>query len=134
MGAERRRSPRLAIRILVRVEWEAGEKTVAQQAISESISAHGALLKITADTPPFGRLLLENPATTERLYARVVKVGAVAEGSKTFMVGVDFEAPSPEFWGTVYIYTAQGIEILKLQNDLFVNKPAEDAPPKPQSA
>jgi hypothetical protein len=131
MGEERRRSPRLAIRILLRVEWVAGEKVVTHQAVSESISAHGVLLKLTADNPPFGRLMLENPATMERRYGRVVKVGAVAEGSKTFIVGIEFEEPTPEFWGKVYFYSAQGIEILHVQNDLLAARPEGAVTPKP---
>ena len=129
MGQERRRSPRLAIRVLLRVEWTAGDRTLAQQAVSESISAHGALVKLTADNPPFGQLLLENPATTQRQPARVVTVGAIAEGSKTYIVGVEFDTPSPEFWGTVYFYSAQGLEVLQLENELLVTKPADSCPP-----
>jgi hypothetical protein len=78
-------------------------------------------------------VLLENMATAERQYARVVKVGAISEGSKTFMVGVEFETPCPEFWGTVYFYSAQGVEILHLEDELLLNKPASPNPPGPQT-
>jgi hypothetical protein len=133
MGQERRRSPRLAIRILLRVEWTAGEQTISKQAVSESISAHGVLVKLTADNPPLGRVLVENLATAERQHAHVVKVGAVSEGSKTYMVGLEFETPCPEFWGTVYFYSAQGVEILHLEDNLLLNKPDHGCATKPRT-
>ena len=98
MGSERRRSPRSVVRFYLRAEWDAGGRTVAQEVLTESISAHGALLKVISEQPPAKKILLENLTSHEQQAARVVSVEAVPEIPGTHLVRVEFDVPTAQFW------------------------------------
>ena len=99
MGTERRRSPRFAVRFYLRAEWDTGDRTVAQEVVTESISSHGALLKVMSEHPPAKKILLENLTSHEYQAARVVSVDPVPEIPGTHLVRVEFDVPAPQFWG-----------------------------------
>ena len=109
MGAERRRSPRLAIHFSLRAEWDAGGRNVAQEVVTESISAHGALLKVMSEHPPAKKILLENLTSHEQQAARVVSVNPDPEIPGTHLVRVEFDVPAPQFWGPE-VYRVGGIK------------------------
>lgn len=99
-GPERqeRRSPRILWRTPVFVIWEAqvGVK-VREQAETEIINAHGALLRLRGPVPSGKALELLNPQNHQSLPARVVwRDPAVGEEAR---MGVELSVPSETFWG-----------------------------------
>jgi len=110
MRDERRRSPRLAVRFYLRAEWDAGDRTVAQEVVTESISAHGALLKVMSEHPPAKKILLENLTSHEQQAAHVVSVDPVPEIPGTHLVRVEFDVPAPQFWGPESLYLVGGLK------------------------
>lgn len=100
-GRKQRRSQRVLWRTPMFVIWEAqaGLK-VREQAETEIVNAHGALLRLQTTRLAKKSLSLLNPQTHESQVARVVwhDTGSVQE----VRVGVELAAPSETFWG---IYT-----------------------------
>ena len=110
MEAERRRSPRLAVRFCLRAEWDAGDRIAAQEVVTESISAHGALLKVVSEHPPTKKILLVNLTSHEQQVARVVSVDPVPEIPGSHLVRVEFDVPAPQFWGPESLDLDGGLE------------------------
>jgi hypothetical protein len=104
MIRERRRSPRLSVRIQLAAEWNTETGTVRQDVVSKSISAWGALLTVTTHHVPADRMILKNVANEHTQSVRVVAVEPSPDRPETYLVRVEFEAAAPEFWGRVYRY------------------------------
>lgn len=95
---QERRSPRILWRTPVFVIWEAqaGMK-VREQAETEIVNAHGALLRLQGPLPSGKALQLLNPQNHQSLAARVVWRDP-GPGEETRM-GVELSPPSETFWG-----------------------------------
>jgi hypothetical protein len=95
--ANLRRSQRVCLSVPVIVtKAEAGKPPIAEEACTQVVSAHGALL-ILKMTVKFGDVLtIRHKKTLEELTCRVMNFGAEQSGKKE--VGVEFEQPSPRFW------------------------------------
>jgi hypothetical protein len=98
MNKERRRSPRLSVRVLVRAGWKSAGNAILCDAITVSVNTHGALLKLLTKHPPEDRVVLENMDTGETQEARVVSVASVPKESGAYMVSVELGRPDSEFW------------------------------------
>ena len=92
------------------------------EAVTVSINAHGAYLKLLTDAEPHGRIVLENIANHEAQEVRIVSVEPVSNETGAFMTSVEFSKPAPEFWGRVYFYSTQGLEVMYV-NEQLLNDP-----------
>jgi hypothetical protein len=129
MSKEKRRSPRLAMRVLLKAEWKVRKGTITRDAITESISAHGALLRLMDECPPVDRVVLWNVASHQEQQARVVGVEPVGGKTGEYLVRVDFEADAPQFWGRVYSPTRQGLKTLHIA-EARLSDPVEGCAPR----
>lgn len=129
MSKEKRRSPRLTIRVLLRAEWKLGDETIARDAVTESINAHGALLRLMTECVPVDQVVLWNVANHEEQHARVVGVEPARGRTGEYLVRVEFKADAPEFWGRVYSRTSQGLKTLHI-TEAWLSDPVEGCAPR----
>jgi hypothetical protein len=78
------------------VRGKNGTQTFEEQTVTMAVSAHGCLLRLTAQLTRGQQISLVNPKTAEELPCTVIFLGT-KEGGKT-EVGVEFVEPSPVFW------------------------------------
>lgn len=98
-GPERRRSQRVLIVIPVKVQWAQADGTRTEEdAQTEIVNAHGALLRMKV--PPFesAKLELKRPAAGSSSQARVVKVHPHRPDGLA-RVAVELASPGQAFWG-----------------------------------
>jgi hypothetical protein len=95
---ERRRSPRVSLVIPVQLDWttEAGGY-VEVDALTETVSAHGALLVLKSESLPAREVRVRNVSTGAVEWAAVV--AAVSEKRDRTKLAVTFSAPNAAFWG-----------------------------------
>jgi len=97
-GAQRRRSPRILWRTSILVNWLGdGGLTVREQAETEIVNAHGALLRLPAALERGQAVELLHPTSNESQNARVVWTQESAGGWVS--AGVELKEPSATFWG-----------------------------------
>ncbi len=96
-GPDRRRSYRLVwdVGVIVRAEFSQGPG-FEEETFTISVSAHGALILLEANVRVGQELILVNPTSLREVKGKVVRLGAKHGGLA--MVGIEFLAPSPEFW------------------------------------
>jgi hypothetical protein len=99
---DRRRSQRVLIVIPVLVAWTNKDGVrIKEEAHTEVISRHGALLRIKGSLHVGSEVEVSRPKVHQSTKAKVVWVGKPdAEGF--LRVGLELTVPSPEFWG-VYL-------------------------------
>jgi hypothetical protein len=94
---ERRRSARLSSNLTLVVSGESTEKQLFQEeALTLSVSAHGALIALTTQVGLGQKLLLINPKTWNKREGRVSRLVEL-DGQST-QVAIEFAHPAPEFW------------------------------------
>jgi hypothetical protein len=93
----RRRSSRILATISLRIR-SGGESFEAFTAV---INLHGALILSGVNWPAETLLMVTNPRTRLSVQARVVW-SAIQKSDGTHKLGIEFVAPSPEFWGEQY--------------------------------
>jgi uncharacterized protein YceH (UPF0502 family) len=95
--SERRRSERLlqVVPLVVRGE-SAGNRVFWEDTFTANVSAHGALMVMSAKVGIGQKLVLMNPKTWQEEVARVTRLGTF-DGTRT-QVGVEFAQAAPEFW------------------------------------
>jgi two-component system, cell cycle response regulator DivK len=93
----RRRSSRVLATIPLRIQ-SGGESLEASTAV---INLHGALILSGVNWPAETLLMITNPRTRLSVHARVVW-SAMQESDGPHKFGIEFLAPSPEFWGEQY--------------------------------
>ncbi len=99
-GAERRRSQRVLLVIPVEVAWTTAEGLrVAENAETEVVNAHGALLRMKTFLPISVEVELMRPRTRQSALARVVWTGDLAEEDEWTRIAVELAVPSETFWG-----------------------------------
>lgn len=64
------------------------------------VNVHGALLAIASNVQVGQMLRLTNSTTQEERFCHVKYLGPVSGGKA--QVGVEFEKPSPDFWGIAF--------------------------------
>ncbi len=98
---EKRRSQRLALSVSV-VAYRSQKQGLAFSEGTRTlvVSAHGALISLTAKVAVDQTLLLKNALTGEELECRVVFTQKKAMGSTD--VGIEFREPAPGFWNIAF--------------------------------
>src|SRR5216684_6579568 len=94
---ERRRSPRLLLDVGLTVRGEATGAEFKENTFSMSVNVHGGLIFLKAEVKIGQTLFLTNPLTEIEIQGHVTRLGPAYSGVR--LVGVEFEAPSKEFWG-----------------------------------
>ena len=91
-----RRSKRVFISMRVRVKFQHGSQPHEEETLTETVNAHGCLLRLK--TPPERGQTLEimNTKSGAKSECRAAYVGH-SEGGKT-KVGVEFTVPAENFW------------------------------------
>jgi hypothetical protein len=101
LAANRRRSQRVLMKIPVRVSGKTGiGLPFEEDAHTEAISAHGALLLISMQVYRGQRLSLSNMQTKAALECVVAHI-AKRQGEAP-QVGVEFALPNPMFWHVAF--------------------------------
>ncbi len=96
-GPERRRSQRLVLDVGLIVQGISLENGAFQEeTFTISVSAHGALMLLSAKVSLGQTLFLKNPRTQNEMEGRVTRFDSPDGGFA--QVGIDFEQPSPTFW------------------------------------
>jgi hypothetical protein len=92
-----RRSQRLYVQIRVRVRGHLQDKTpFAEETVTLVVSAHGALVRLDAETQMGQTVVLEILSTNETHEGKVV---FISEGKDAkFHVGIELSKPNPFFW------------------------------------
>ena len=99
---ERRRSRRVVLFIPVELAWTAPDGTnVKEEAVTEEISAHGAVLRMETDPPVEVEAELTNRRTGKSTRARVVRIRDPERDQLTRVI-VELDVPSDTFWGVSF--------------------------------
>jgi hypothetical protein len=100
-ASSQRRSSRVFTRVSVRVKGVDNlDRKFRENSQTIVINAHGGLLYLQEAVNIGADLTLINPVTSEEQLSRVVYVGETSD--KGTRVGVEFLAPSPNFWGVEF--------------------------------
>jgi PilZ domain len=101
LAANRRRSQRVLMKIPVRVSVQAGAALLSEQETHTlAVSAHGALLAVSAPLYRGQRLTLSNPQTKDSLECVVAHIDRFP--NEPMKVGVEFLLPNPTFWHVAF--------------------------------
>ncbi len=95
-GEERRRSHRVLLRVRANVHVALQGKPETMEAITLSVSNHGALVLLKQSLPLEARLVLEHSATKERVVCKVARIAR--EMPEGFHIPLEFDSPAPNFW------------------------------------
>ena len=96
---ERRRSRRVVLSIQVELAWTTPDGTnVKEEAVTEEISAHGAVLRMETCPPVEMEAELTNRCTGKSTRTRVVRIPDPERDQLTRVI-VEFAVPSETFWG-----------------------------------
>lgn len=99
---ERRRSQRALLVIPVNLTWATEDGVrVTEQAQTEEINAHGALLRMKSCLPTSMEVELSHPRTHQSTRARVVGTRH-PEPDGSVRVAVELAVPSETFWGVSF--------------------------------
>ena len=101
LAANRRRSQRVLMKVPVRVSVQAGAASLsAEETHTLAVSAHGALIAISAPLYRGQRLTLSNPQTKDSLECVVAHIDRFPD--EQMKVGVEFLLPNPTFWHVAF--------------------------------
>ena len=95
-GEERRRSHRVLLRVRANVHVALQGKPETWEAVTLSVSDRGALVLLKHSLPLEARLVLEHPATKERVVCKVARIAR--EMPEGFHIPLEFDSPAPNFW------------------------------------
>jgi hypothetical protein len=97
-GAERRRSPRVERQVSIVTTWIQGETLkVREEGETESVNAHGALIKLSSNLRPGQGVKIFRPGTQLQSVARVVGNRGLASSGKV-LLAVELDRPNLDFW------------------------------------
>ncbi|HEV2197364.1 MAG TPA: PilZ domain-containing protein [Candidatus Acidoferrum sp.] len=101
LANNRRRSQRVLMKIPVRVSLQAGNAALSEEETHTlAVSAHGALLAVSAPLYRGQRLTLLNPQTKDSLECVVAHIDRFPD--EQVKVGVEFLLPNPTFWHVAF--------------------------------
>ena len=101
LANNRRRSQRVLMKIPVRVGLHAGNASLTEEeTFTLAVSAHGALIAISAPMYRGQRLTLSNPQTRDSLECVVAHIDKFPD--EQVKVGVEFLLPNPVFWHVAF--------------------------------
>lgn len=95
---ERRRAQRVMLRVAVLVHVPGKPQPV--QGTTITVSENGGMLVMRDGLPMGAKITLENPRTQKKVEAHVVR--AAQSSADGMQVPVEFNAPSPNFWGVFF--------------------------------
>jgi hypothetical protein len=99
-GEERRGSQRVLLRVPASVHVALHGKELTIDAITLSVSNHGALVVMKQTLPTDALLVLEHGMTRERIACKIARPAReVPEG---FHIPLEFNSPAPNFWGIAF--------------------------------
>jgi len=96
IAGEKRRCERVPAALPVFVYGRVGGEPFSEQTVTDNISAHGGLLRLSAELGRAQTLLLTNLHTNEDLACRVARRAKTETGRN--LIGVEFLRPAPRFW------------------------------------
>lgn len=100
--SDRRRSTRVLLVMPVEVKWVAKDGLVVQeQAETEVVSQHGAMLRMKARLAPGTQVELRRPSAHQAAKAKIVGVGNPSPDGLA-RVAVEMTVPSDAFWGVSF--------------------------------
>lgn len=91
-----RRSKRVYIAMPVTVKGQQGAETFEEKASTESVNAHGCMIRLTRVVNRDQKLTLTNLKSEETVECRVAYIGQ-SEGGK-IQAGIEFNRPAGYFW------------------------------------
>lgn len=101
LANNRRRSQRVLMKIPVRVGMHAGNTALSEEeTYTLAVSAHGALIAVSAPLYRGQRLTLSNPQTKDSLECVVAHIDKFPE--EQVKIGVEFLLPNPTFWHVAF--------------------------------
>jgi len=101
LAANRRRSQRVLMKIPVRISFHAGAVSLSEEETHTlAVSAHGALISISAPLYRGQRLTLSNVQTKGALECVVAHIDHFP--GEQIKVGVEFLLPNPTFWHVAF--------------------------------
>ena len=101
LANNRRRSQRVVMKIPVRVGLHAGNAALSEEeTYTLAVSAHGALIAVSAPLYRGQRLTLSNPQTKDSLECVVAHIDKFPD--EPVKVGVEFLLPNPTFWHVAF--------------------------------
>jgi hypothetical protein len=75
-------------------------KATTFDALTLNVNPHGAVVVMQRSLVPGTRLVLENQSTRERVACKVARYSR--ETPEGFQVPLEFDSPSPSFWGITF--------------------------------
>ncbi|HVH69825.1 MAG TPA: PilZ domain-containing protein [Candidatus Dormibacteraeota bacterium] len=101
LANNRRRSQRVLMKVPVRVSVQVGTTPlVEEETYTLAVSAHGALIAVSAPMYRGQRLTLSNPLTKDSLECVVAHIDRFP--NEQVKVGVEFLLPNPTFWHVAF--------------------------------
>lgn len=101
LANNRRRSQRVLVKVPVRVSVQAGATPLTEEETHTlAVSAHGALVEVSAPLYRGQRLTLSNPQTKDSLECVVAHIDRFP--NEPVKVGVEFLLPNPTFWRVAF--------------------------------
>ena len=101
LANNRRRSQRVLMKVPVRVGLHAGNAALSEEdTFTLAVSAHGALIAVSAPLYRGQRLTLKNPQTRDSLECVVAHIDKFPD--EQVRVGVEFLLPNPTFWHVAF--------------------------------
>jgi hypothetical protein len=101
MGADRRRSERLPLDVVLAVRGQSAEwKSFREDTFTTSVSAHGALVVLSTKVELGQTIYLKNPKTQKEIEGRVTRFGP-RYGNQA-QVGINFTQPTLTFWPVLF--------------------------------
>ena len=101
LANNRRRSQRVLMKVPVRVGLHSGKAALSQEDTHTlAVSAHGALIALSAPLYRGQRLTLSNPQTKDSLECVVAHIDKFPD--EQVKVGVEFLLPNPTFWHVAF--------------------------------
>ena len=88
--------------VTVELAWTGKDGVRAQETVvTESISAHGAVLRVKAHLPVTTEVVLTHHKTRQSTKARIVRTDS-SNGDKIQLIAVELDVPSETFWGITF--------------------------------
>ncbi|HKW87127.1 MAG TPA: hypothetical protein VJN21_00060 [Candidatus Acidoferrales bacterium] len=93
---ETRRSKRVYIAMAVRVAANRGRDSFEEDTATETVNAHGCMIRLSAAVKREDKVSLTNLRSEETIECRVASIGQTVGGRR--QVGLEFSTPGGTFW------------------------------------
>lgn len=93
---ETRRSKRVYIAMAVRVAANRGKDSFQEDTATETVNAHGCMIRLSAAVKREDKVILTNLRSEEKIECRVASIGQFVGGKR--QVGLEFSKSGGTFW------------------------------------